>query len=99
MAPIAHTEKSRRYGDQREAIAGHLAHFLAEPWLSVASLGEAEALLIPGLLRTYNLRPRDICHLACAIHNDMGGILTNDNDFVPLGDPPVEILTYAEDTD
>ena len=94
-----HTEKSHEFSARRASIAGYVRSLLSEPWLSIAPLGKAEALLLPDLLTRYDLRPRDTCHLACAIHNNIGAILTNDSDFHRLSDLPVGILSYSEETD
>ena len=91
---LKHPAKKQAFMGFRSEIADAVEGFLQKPWIDIASLGEGECRSIPQLMRDYELLSADLCHLACAVCNSIGGILTNDQDFHNIPTPPVEILSY-----
>jgi predicted nucleic acid-binding protein len=92
---LTNQQRKQEYRGLCPKVAAVIERFLNEPWVRVIAVGDAQCRAVPDTIRQYRLCPADACHLACATHGGLGGILTNDADFRNLRDPPVEVIRYG----
>lgn len=76
-----------------DELASIVEDFLAEPWILPLPIEESAYPMLPTVMRSHDLRPADLCHLALAWSAGCG-IVTNDADFHRLDAPPVEVISY-----
>lgn len=87
--------RAKRVGfdEMRVSVASVIEDFLAEPWIEALEISGDSYTALPRVMRDFDLRPADLCHLALAWAADCG-IVTNDRDFHALTDLPVAIVGY-----
>lgn len=78
----------------REEVAALLRGLMEEGWLKVCQVDADTVEEYPDALIQYPLAPADAAHMAVAIANDLGGIVTNDYHFHDLDDCPLDVIGY-----
>jgi predicted nucleic acid-binding protein len=89
----AAADKSAAFVSVRSEVAGVIEDFVSEPWVLLVRPHQRTAHIIPRLLRRHELAAADLCHLALAYGAGLA-LVTNDDDFHGLPNPPVRIVGY-----
>ena len=91
---IGHTEKRRSYLGRRVEVAEILRSFAEELWITPVPHEKKVIQQFLLLLPQQPLCPADICHLAEAVTNHAGGIVTSDTDFQDVAGLPMAVVRY-----